>query len=727
MRIKTTAAGSFAALLAIAATVSPALAQDQLAIEEIRVTATKREANLQDIPMAITAFGRRGLENAGIENVNQLANFVPNMVVGNNNNDTQVMIRGIGTSDVTIVGDPSVAIHVDDLYVTRTSGLNMLMYDTERVEVLRGPQGTLYGRNATGGSVNIISTRPQNEFGINADALYGDYDWFQFRGALNVPLVKEKLAGRLSLVREKRDGYQQNVFPGGTVSNDADALAWRLRFLWTPTEDLSILVKADDVDFDDIGQQRERLESPPGNPANGFQGTLADPAELNSVYKDQPESRDLKSDSQLIRVDWQFVDSIEMTFIAGWTDMQWDFFLDANQDGNDASTTLGNSRVSSDANSQELRLASTTDSSLQWLVGFFHLEEDAEQPLLVVNTPGPTINNGWEMETDSWAAFGQLNYALTDTVRLLGGLRYTDDEKKGRGQQETCIPNFFCPVPLTFIEEQNSWDDVSWLIGADWSPWDNHMFYGKISTGYKAGGFNLIGSPPGERIWDPEEIISYEIGWKGNYLNRRVRLNTAAFHYDYDDLQVSGIVNFARLTTNAAKASVNGIEFESLFQLGSSWIINFSLGWLDAEFDDFTSVDPVNVPQGRVPLNEPAPIPEDFSGNSLINSPDLSANLSVQYTFDLGRVGALTARAQSHWQDDWYHRPYNLAEDKEDSYMATDVRLIWRSPEERWYAEAFVNNISDEEFATSIEVTNGGFFGNINPPRIWGVRLGVNY
>ena len=726
MRFKTTAFGSFAALLATTATVSPSFAQDQLAIEEITVTATKREANLQDLPMAITAFDKQGLETAGIENVNRLANFVPNMVVGNNNNDTQVMIRGIGTSDVTIVGDPSVAIHLDDLYVTRTSGLNMLMYDTERVEVLRGPQGTLYGRNATGGSVNIISTRPQNEFGINADALYGDYDWFQFRGALNVPIVKDKLAGRLSLVREKRDGYQQNVFPGGTVSNDADALAWRLQFLWTPTEDLSILVKADDVDFDDIGQQRERLESPPGNPANGFQGTMAIPPELNSVYKDQPESRDLKSDSQLVRVDWQFVDSVELTFIAGWTDMNWDFFLDANQDP-DASTTVGNSQVSSETNSQELRLASTTDSSLQWLVGFFHLEEDAEQPLLVVNTPGPTINNGWQMETDSWAAFGQLNYALTDTVKLLGGLRYTDDEKKGRGQQETCIPNFFCPVPLTFIDEQNSWDDTSWLLGVDWSPSENHMFYGKISTGYKAGGFNLIGSPPNERIWDPEEIISYEIGWKGSMMNRRVRLNTAAFHYDYDDLQVSGIVNFARLTTNAAKAGVNGVEIESLFQPGSSWIINFSVGWLDAEFDDFTSVDPVNVPQGRVPPNEPTPIPEDFSGNKLINSPEWSVNFSVQYTFDLGRVGGLTARAQSHWQDDWYHRPYNLPEDKDESYTTTDVRLIWRSPEERWYAEAFVNNISDEQFATSIEVTNGGFFGNINPPRLWGVRLGVNY
>ena len=726
MQVKSTNFGSFAALALIAAAPLPAFAQ-LLPLEEITVTATKRETNLQDTPISITAFGRRDLENAGTHNLFGLAEFVPNMVVGQNNNDTQVMIRGIGTSDTTIVSDPSVAVHLDDLYITRTSGLNMLMYDTERVEVLRGPQGTLYGRNATGGSVNIISTRPQSEFGVNADALYGDYDWFQFRGVLNAPIVKDHLAGRLSLVREKHDGYQENVFPGGTESNDSDALAWRAQLLWTPNDNLSVLFKADNVDFDDVGQQRERLDSPLGHPSNAFQNTLADPPEFNSVYKDTLESRDLESNSQLVRTDWQFIDSMELTFIAGWTDMEFDFLLDADQDA-EVLTTVGNSKTSSDSNSQELRLTSTTDSPLQWLLGFYRLEENAEQPLLVVNVPGVTINNGWEMETESWAVFSQLSYEITDTVRLTGGIRYSDDEKKGRGRRETCVTGRpFCPIPNTVIEEENSWDDVTWLVGADWSLWDNHMLYAKLSTGYKAGGFNLIGAEPENTIWDPEEVTSYEIGWKATLLDGRLRLNTSAFHYDYDDLQVAGIVNFARLTFNAAEAEINGVELEALYQPADGWIVNFSLGWLDAEFVDFVGVDPVNVPQGRVPPGEPAPVTQNFSGNSLTNSPDWSGSLSVQYTFALEQQGTLTARAQTHWQDDWYLRPYNLPEDRQNSYFTTEVRLIWRSPAERWYAEGFVTNISDEQFATSVEVTNGGFFGNINPPRMWGVRVGFNY
>ncbi|MBS93665.1 MAG: hypothetical protein CL799_04380 [Chromatiales bacterium] len=717
---------AFMALAALTYTVAfaPAFAAP---IPEITVTATRRETNIQDTSIAITALGETGLKNTGIDTMASLAKFVPNMVVGQNNNDTQVMIRGIGTSDTTIVSDPSVAIHLDDMYITRTSGLNMLMYDTERVEVLRGPQGTLYGRNATGGSVNIISKRPNNEFGLSTDVLTGDYDRFQFRGALNLPIIDEKLAGRISVVHEDRDGYQENVFPGGTESNDADALAWRAQLLWTPSDKLSVLLKVDDVDFDDVGQQRERLDSPAGNPANAFQGTLAEPRELHKVYKDTPESRELESTSQLMRVDWQFSDAAELTFIAGGTEMFFDFLLDADQDAI-LFSTVGHPGTSSDSNSQELRLASTTDKPLQWLVGLYRLEEDASQPLLVVNDPGVTINNMWKMESDSQAVFGQLSYELTDEIKLLGGLRHTRDEKTGRGSNEICIPFFnFCPVPERFVFADDSWDETTWLIGADWTPSDDHLYYGKISTGYKAGGFNLIGADPEDTVWDPEEVKSLEIGWKGTLNDGKLRLNTAAFYYDYDDLQVASIINFSRLTTNAAKATVKGVELEAIMQPADGWLINLGIGWLQAEFDEFIGVDPINVPQGSVPPGEPDPIPEDFSGNDLVNSPDWSINFGIQYTFDLGEKGTLLTRLQSHWQDDWYLRPYNLPEDMQDSYATTDVRLIWRSEEDHWSAEAFVNNVSDSLRATSVEVTNGGFFGNINPPQTWGVRIGYNY
>jgi iron complex outermembrane receptor protein len=260
------------------------------------------------------------------------------------------------------------------------------------------------------------------------------------------------------------------------------------------------------------------------------------------------------------------------------------------------------------------------------------------------------------------------------------------------------------------------------------------MFFAKVSTGFKSGGFNLIGTPPaGKEIWDPEEIISYEIGWKGTLLDHTLRLNTSAFHYDYDDLQVASIISFARITENAAKASINGIELEALYQPADAWVINLSLAWLDAKFDSWTGCDPKDAPQvATIPYDcDPLLNPDDwqdFSGNTLVNSPEWSANGGIQYTFDFGEVGTLTTRAQGHWQDEWFLRPYNVVpEDRQDSYAAADVRLIWRSPEETWYLEGFINNVGDTVRATSVELTNGGFFGGVIAPRMWGVRVGFSY
>ncbi|MDG2071238.1 MAG: TonB-dependent receptor [Pseudomonadales bacterium] len=711
------------------------LAAESTMIEEVIVTALKRETNIQKTPISMTAITGGVIENAGITDVARLANFVPNMVVGQNNNDTLVMIRGIGTSDTSIVSDPSVAVHLDDLYIPRTSGLNMLMYDAGRVEILRGPQGTLYGRNATGGSVSIHSQHPESEFGLKADGLSGDYGWQQFRGVVNAPIIEDKLAARISLVKEERDGYQENIMPGGQDSNDLDASAWRVQFQWEATDNLSLFFKAEGVDYDGVGQQRERLESAAGYAGNAFQGTQADPAELNKVYKNTEEELDLESDTQLFRAKYLIEDVVDVTFIAGRSETEWSFVLDADQQSLPLQT-VGYSSMVSEMDSQELRFTSATDGDLEWLVGFYRMTEQSSQPLLVVNSGLPfqtTINNGWAMDTESLAMYSHFTYAMNDEFNLQFGARYSEDEKKGEGRHAVCFTDIIrapfppqCPTPNEIIKAENTWSQDTWHLGIDWSPSIDHMVFAKVSTGYKAGGFNLISSSTENKTWDPEEVIAFEAGWKGNLMDGRLRLGTSAFHYAYDELQVAGIVDFSRLTFNAAEASISGLELEAVFQPTDGWMITGSLGWLDAEFDDFVAVDPVTVPQGN-PLGAPPPVEEDFSGNKLINSPELSANLSVQYTFNLEGAGSLIARVQGHWQDEWYLRPYNLPEDRQDAYSTADVKLIWNSPEERYYVEAFVNNVTDEVHATSIEVTNGGYFGNVTAPRMWAVRVGFNY
>jgi iron complex outermembrane receptor protein len=599
------------------------------------------------------------------------------------------------------------------------------MYDTESVEVLRGPQGTLYGRNANGGTVNINSKRPEQEFGGKADVLVGDYDWLQMRAVLNLPIAEDKLAARISAVRDERDGFQENVYEGGTVAQDRDALAWRAQLLWTPTETIDILLKVDDVEMDDTGTSRERLDSPPGHFSQAWQGTLADPAALNKVYKDFPESRDLKSSNQVINVNWAIGDSVALSFVAGWNELDWDITVDADQDDQLINTDVWG-ELSSEMDSQEIRLASTGDGRLQWVAGYYQFQEEAVNTILIVINPGTTIDNLFAVKNDSSAFFGQLTFDVSDSFRLTAGARSSTDKKKGYSENEVCVtPDGFCFAPFNTDEAQDEWTNTSWLLGLDWTVAENHMLYAKASTGYKAGGFNLGEDFSDENtFWEPEEILAYEIGWKALFADNKLQLNTAAFLYDYTELQLVSILNFTLFTENASAATVQGIEVELVYRPTDQFMIEVGAGWLDATFDDYIAVDPVVVPRFPIP---PPPIPQDYSGNSLVNAPETSLNLTLQYIFNLGSAGNLTARVQAHYQDDWYLRPFNLSYDFQESYTMTDVRLMWRSPEEMWFGEAFVTNISDVQRATSVELSNGGFFGNVFEPRMWGVRLGIEF
>ena len=726
------------------------IAQAQSVLEEITVTASKRETSLQDTSIAISAFTGERLEHSGIDSVELLAGFVPNMVVGNNNANAMVMIRGIGTLDNTIISDPSVAINIDGSYIPRAGGLNMLMYDTERVEVLRGPQGTLYGRNSTGGSVNILSTRPQGDFGAEMDFLYGDYDWTRFRGAINAPIVEDELSARVSIVREDRDGLQENTFPGGTVSNDIDALAVRGQLLWTPTDDLSVLLKADSVDYGGIGPTRERIESPPG--PNGFAGTMADPAALNSVYKNDPEAHDLSSNNQVLNIDWGVSDSMELTFIASRSDLEFDIFVDGDMDDQvfmaprfappPAQALNGtpedqfvNAIVTSLSNTQELRLASTGDDQLQWMIGLYRFDEEATQEIFVNNTNpfAPIlIHNTFLIESESQAIFGQASYKMSDSISLSAGVRYSEDEKKGNASNEVClrkspfappfVPNPPCMTGITAPAAE--WDNVSWLVGVDWFPSDDHTVYAKVSTGFKAGGFNFDDDTPAAGVvYNPEEILAYELGWKALLLDGKMQLNSAVFYYDYSDLQLSSIQNFILFTDNAAEASVKGLEMELVYQPTDNLLIDGGFGWLDATFDEYISVDVVDVPA----FGGPPPPAQSFAGNTLANAPEYSISLGIQYTFGLGENGSLTSRVQTRWQDDWFLRPYNLPADMQDSYAITDIRLTWQSMSGKWSVAGFLNNVSDEVRTTSVEIANGGFFGNSTLPKMWGVQIGYNH
>ena len=261
-------------------------------IEEIIVTATKRETTLQETAIAISVFDQSMLDLFGVQDIIGLGSHVPSLVFGQDNNDWKVTLRGVGSENLDITSEAGVALHVDGVYQARPAGFNALTYDIERIEVLRGPQGTLYGRNATGGAINVISRQPAYEFSAIGDVLFGDYDRARARAAINIPLVEDTLAFRATVTRENRDGYQTNVNPDGNEGNDADDTSFRGQLLWDVNDDFSMIARASKLKQRGVGPARVRLASPPNSsaPDGNFNPDFED---RRMVFKDQLESRDL--------------------------------------------------------------------------------------------------------------------------------------------------------------------------------------------------------------------------------------------------------------------------------------------------------------------------------------------------------------------------------------------------------------------------------------------------
>ena len=714
-------------------------------LEEVVVTAEKREQNLQDLGLSVSAFDGAMLEALGTRDVLQLSQFVPNLQIGWETSDLKVMIRGVGSDNLEAFSDPGVALHIDGVYQARPSGGNYLFYDMNRVEVLRGPQGTLYGRNANGGAINFISNEPVPEFEAAFDVGAGEYSWRRIRGMLNAPIAGDKLMLRLAATNEEQDGVQQNLSPDGTEGNDKDDTSVRAQLLWEPTDETSLLIAARNLSKGGVGPVRKRtnspgadVTSPDGVPANCPDcGFVAIPPDLRTVYKDTPESFDLENDELSLTFNQEF-DSAVLTAIASDASTEMDLVQDSDQSPIPNGVPGGTTDVvavsqESDQQTLELRLASSNNSQFEWLIGAYLLDENAFQNTVINRNPtvgaGTNINVLHDVNAESKAIFGQIGVPFADRFKLTLGLRYTEDEKDATGGTIVTIRPPFGPPIVNGSQDfspEDSWSDTTWKIGLDWHTSDTSMFYGSVSTGFKAGGFNF--GVDSSESYDPEKVTAFEIGSKNRYAEDRVQLNAAVFYYDYEDLQVFQVVNQTIVVRNAAEAEIYGAEFELVALVTENFTVDASLGLLRAEYEDFILpsnlfLNPPNPPPARQPTNI------DVSGNQLINAPEWSGHLGMEYNFDLGNQGSLRARLQAYATADIYLRALNLEPfDVQDGYSTWDFKLMWESPNRQWHAEAFFNNISDEAVINNLEVTDSGiYFANLNAPQQWGVTVGVRF
>ena len=771
-------------------------------LDEIVVTAQKRAESAQDVPIAITAFDSVELDRNQIENADDLANFVPNLQFGNFSSTATTAIRGIGHTNTTAGGDPGVALHLDGVYIGRPVGTVFQFWDLERMEVLRGPQGTLYGRNTTGGSINFITRRPTNEFGGSIDASYGEFNHYQLRGVVNLP-ISDNAATRFGAAIDKADGYQENAFPGGTEAGDRDSVTLRAQFQVDVTDSFDINLGLHHSQVDGVGSTtesrfpypstpdvnwvgvpppfvntifsdafltrpdvaafleprgittaddvRNELGLPAGallSPSNPNFTGLTNDLRANRVSKNTPESNDQEFTAAIATLSWD-VGPGTLNWTSAYVDTSFDNFIDL-----DASElTLINLLLEEEQDqlSTELSLSSSGDGNMQWIVGLYFFAEEATRfstifaddfdrnAALFGRSAGFRV--GGDVDADSSAVFGQISFDIGETVSLTAGGRMSWDSKDAVINLLSPFPAFNFMTLVTDVPVGDSWSEPTGKVTLDWSPRDDLLLYASYARGYKSGGINLNGNPATNAVYDPELNDVFEVGVKSQ-LSNRIRLNAAAFHNDYTDIQVQTFGAAGAEIRNAAEATIQGLEIEGLLLLTDSFQLNFALGLLDAEFDSFIFVPPGQPvpPVGFPPPNEnparpPAapPTPIDFAGNQLSRAPELTFSFGAQQLFNIGSDGStVTLRADYYYQDEQVFSPDNRPDVTADSYHNLDLRARWDKGDGRWNAEACVTNATDEDqirdILRSIPFLAGGVdLTSYRPPRLWGVRVGYRF
>lgn len=716
-------------------------------LEEIVVTARKREESLQRTPISVTAFTGAALAERGMDSTKDLGNYAPNLVSNNgsavsgNNSAGSYFIRGIGQIDFTLNTDPGVGLYVDEVYIARAIGSVMDLLDLSSVEVLRGPQGTLFGRNTIGGAISLHSQPPAEEAGAKAMVEFGSDNLARARISADLPLSDTFLT-RVSASYTTQDGFVRRLADGVELG-DTNALAGRIAARWLASD----TVTADLV----VDGGRHREESPPtrataldGTSAFGAfhnavvagpqclppPGSLTNPACFNSQFLTRdPYSTNATNHSQSDLDAWGAAltigvepgDTLRVKSITAYRSTEALGF----RDGDNSPHVIAQTQDIWDHEqlSQELQLAGKAlDASLDWIVGLYYFEEQGTN-INLVNFAPIYIQSGGSVDNDSTALFGQATWHATDALSLTAGLRYTDETKRFDPDQfviEDRNPNPAARLPVGFplVPPQEVETSISELtpylnLAYQWS--DAVMTYATYSEGFKSGGFTQRVFPPlpATPSFKPEFVDSYELGVKITGLDQRLRLNAAAFYTDYTDLQVLALIGVAPTTQNAAQAEIRGFELELTALPTADLRIEAGVGYVDAEY---TSIGSQVI--GLTQQSEFAQIPQ-WTGNA-----------SVSYRFGFGSGAGLTPRVDWSYHSDVYMDAINTQALHQDSYGLLGASLTWLSADEHWQVRLAGTNLTDEEYFTAgfADLPVSGIAEVVMArPRQWSLQLQYQY
>jgi iron complex outermembrane receptor protein len=697
-------------------TASPVLAQgeERLALEEITVTARKREESLQDVPIAITAVTETQLDERGVAELIDLTKSVPNFTFNGNGSTLSALgIRGIVAATRNIGFESGMGVYVDQVYVGRPSAFNQNLDDIQQVEVLRGPQGTLFGRNTIGGAVNITTKTPSNELESKVKLTAGNYNRFNASGFISGPIVEDKVYAKASLYSMQRDGFVDNAFDNSKLSNE-DRIGYRASLRFTPTENLDITVSADDMEERTDRAFSQWTATDITSAVYGLYNVVlaenpATALEPNLTSQDfrPAENRDLSGQSVKAILDLE--SGARLVSITSQRDA--DFLLIADDDAVPAYLSHTTFNDKSELFTQELRWESATNDSYDYLFGIFYQDSDASASRsTLIGTPPPlqgagNLNGaGFEygadgcicsestVETESFAVFVSGNYRFTEELSLALGLRYTDEEKSLVFDQTNTA---FTGHPD--ISAQPSIDDsgVSGNISLSYAT-DNVSYYASVGKGFKSGGFNPDIVPNDQIGFDEETVLSYEIGAKSTLADGRVGLNAALFFTDYQDQQVQRLGSSSSGGTgfqiSNADSEITGAELEITAAATERLELGLSLGLMDTEYTDF---DECSTTEDNAVIDGQL-VQIDCAGNRLSYVPDLTYNLSAKYVLPL-EFADLIIRGEYSYKDDVYSEPGNFARTYVSDTDTINLRLSLLGASGKWEVSAWGKNIGDNE------------------------------
>lgn len=704
-------------------------------LEEVVVTAENRSVSAQRVPITLDLVTGKSIQKQGITDLLQLQSLAPSLNIITNTIFNQINVRGVGSNQGSAeLSDQAVTVGIDGEYLNRPVALNAAMFDLDRVEVLKGPQGTLYGRNATAGAVNIIAKKPTQTREVEVGASYGNYNSLKLNGMVNLPLGKFA-AIRAAGIVSKHDGYRDGG-PAGRIDN-GNMWAARVGLSLNPTKALSVYV---------AGEWSKTDQQAPSQYGVNM-GTITELKDKEPFTWTTPLPNDfpvatagfMKIDQKALRgkIAYDF-GGATVTYTGGVRKVDMDGYQPLN--GFVPETFSFYNDIAVNTQSHELRLNGES-AKLSWQVGGFYGNEDqlTGRGLFLPSAAGafggqiPFLNYFIrDVNSKTSAVFGQATYNFNEKLGLTLGLRNTSDKKILGGGNLASAPfgpptivRFFYPTvptsatqagmkPFEGIPTEGGWNRTTWLVGLEYKVDANKMMFAKVSTGYKAGGFDNLGQ------YNPEYLTAYEIGTKNKFANNKLRLNASAFHYDYKDQQVTIFISTAigGAIQNAGVSSVNGLEIDGEYAATKADRFRFSINLLGAKYKELKTV--ANVVNGNVKE-------VDLKGNVAPMAPKVTLTAGYSHDFKVGK-GILNASIQTLFKSEYYTTAFNYAMDKQKAYTKTDIALTYTAKGGKFDVGVFAQNLEDNRIITYSSF-NGGTINIYNwifgSPRLLGAQLNV--